>query len=54
MGSAPDQPVNLPCPYCHGTMHLVHHVNLQEPYEIYILYFSRCQYVEPVKQEHAA
>jgi hypothetical protein len=54
MDPAPDQSASLPCPCCHGTRPLVRHLNLQEPPEIYIFYCSRCQYVEPAKQERAA
>jgi hypothetical protein len=54
MSPAPNQSASLPCPSCHGTMHLVRHLKLQEMPEIYIFYCSRCQHVETVKQERAA
>jgi hypothetical protein len=42
------------CPHCHGTMGLVHQLDLVGIPEIYIFYCSRCQHAETVKQERAA
>lgn len=44
----------LPCPHCHGTMGLVHQLDLKDMPEIYIFYCSDCQLTETVKQERAA
>jgi uncharacterized protein YbaR (Trm112 family) len=50
----PRQSADLPCPYCHGILRLVRHLDLNEMPEIYLFYCSRCQQVETVKQERAA
>jgi hypothetical protein len=47
------QSTDLSCPYCHGIMRLVRHLDLKEMPEIYLFYCSRCQHVETVKQVRA-
>jgi hypothetical protein len=54
MSLLPNQSANLPCRYCHGTMHLVRHLKLQGMPEIYIFYCSRCQHMKTMKRELAA
>jgi uncharacterized protein YbaR (Trm112 family) len=44
----------LVCPHCHGTMRLVHQLDLQDMPEIDIFYCSGCQSAETVKRERAA
>jgi hypothetical protein len=45
---------NLPCPHCHGTMGLVHQLDLEDTPEIYIFYCACCQLTQTVKQKRAA
>lgn len=45
---------SLPCPHCHGTMALVHQLDLEDMPEIFIFYCASCQLAETVKQERAA
>jgi hypothetical protein len=44
----------LPCPHCHGTMGLVHQLDLEDMPEIYIFYCASCQLTQTVRQERAA
>jgi hypothetical protein len=44
----------LECPYCHGTMGLVHQLDLEDMPEIYIFYCAFCQLTHTVKQERTA
>jgi hypothetical protein len=44
----------LPCPHCHGTMGLVHQLDLEGMPKIFIFYCAPCQLAETVKQDRAA
>jgi hypothetical protein len=44
----------LECPHCHGTMGLVHQLDLEDMPEIYIFYCASCQLTQTVRQERAA
>ena len=41
------------CPHCHGTMGLIHQIDLEDMPEIYI-FCACCRLAETVKQERAA